>query len=636
MKTITVALLLQVACIANVLAQNYPVTSIASALLKDASVIVRLQERNIEIKNPGAAIIKTKYVYTILNPGGDEYADFTQSYDKLMKLQDIEGTLYNESGAKIRTLKKNEIRDYSNTSEATLADDDRVKVHNFNHRSYPYTVSYEYSVEMDGLFYLPTWAPVFDEKVAIEKSILTVDVPPGYNLRYKSFNYKDAPVISKLKNSESYAWTLEAFPAMIHESFSPAWYEITPSVFLAPSQFEMQKFDGTMNNWSEFGTFFYKLNLNRDILPDHVKKTVHQLTDNLTTAPEKIDKLYKYLQKNTRYISIQFGIGGWQTLDAAFVAANGYGDCKALTNYMSALLKEAGIKSFYTLVKAGTSSRSFLKDFSSNQFNHIILCVPVQKDSIWLECTSQTLPTGYLSSFTSNRPVLLIDEHGGVLGKTPSYTTTDNLQVRNIKANLDEEGLLTAALATTYRAEQQDDLHDILSAYSKEKIAEHVKTKFDLPTYEIQNFTHQENFDRLPVISEQINFTAKNYASVSGKRLFINPNVLSVSNSRIRNAATRKYDLDLNFAFTDYDTVHINIPGGFTPESIPADVDVNMPLAHYKSSVQIEGGKIVYTRFYQQSVGRMPAAAAETMASFFEKIYKADHAKIVFVKEIAP
>ena len=115
----------------------------------------------------------------------------------------------------------------------------------------------------------------------------------------------------------------------------------------------------------------YQLIKGRDVLPEEVKKKVHELTDNKGDK-EKISVLYDFLQKNTRYISIQLGIGGWQPFEASYVAEKKYGDCKALSNYMIALLKEAGITGKYVEIYGGKSPPPFIEDFPFYKFNNVI------------------------------------------------------------------------------------------------------------------------------------------------------------------------------------------------------------------------------------------------------------------------
>ena len=80
---------------------------------------------------------------------------------------------------------------------------------------------------------------------------------------------------------------------------------------------------------------------------------------------EKAKIVYRYVQDNTRYISVQVGIGGIQPIAAIEVDELKYGDCKGLTNYTQALLDIAGVESFYTIVQAGKEIVDFDSDFAS-------------------------------------------------------------------------------------------------------------------------------------------------------------------------------------------------------------------------------------------------------------------------------
>ena len=151
--------------------------------------------------------------------------------------------------------------------------------------------------------------------------------------------------------------------------------------------------------------------------------------------------IYNYLKKNFRYVSIQLGIGGFKPTSAEITDERKYGDCKALSNYMMAVLNCLNIKSYVALVNAGPRQEAVDEDFPCNRFNHMIVCIPGEKDSVWLECTSRTTDFGVLGSFTENRNALLItDSIGGVLVPTPRSRPFENAMNTYSTVDLQEDG----------------------------------------------------------------------------------------------------------------------------------------------------------------------------------------------------
>ena len=381
---------------------NYAVSSVPQNLIKNANVVKRLEEIRFEIVNTGETIFYQKYALTILNEAGSKYAQFTQDYDKLTQIRSIEGSLYDANGKLIKKMKSKDLQDVSGVSEINLFDDNRIKAHNFYYSSYPYTIEYEVEVKYNHTLYFPRWIPQEAQNISVEKSHFVVIYPNAYQIRHRAFNYTGNPLVSDQKDKKVVEWEVKNLSAIKKPFASPKWSELTTSVYLAASEFELEGYKGNMNSWEEFGRFILQLNKDRDQLPADVVQKIQQMTAGVSDDREKVKILYKFLQQNTRYISIQLGIGGWQPFNASYVAQKGYGDCKALTNYMFSLLKAVGIKSNYCLVSAGDDAKNhqMIVDFPSSQFNHAILCVPFQKDSMWLECTNQILKAGYMSDFT--------------------------------------------------------------------------------------------------------------------------------------------------------------------------------------------------------------------------------------------
>jgi transglutaminase-like putative cysteine protease len=110
-----------------------------------------------------------------------------------------------------------------------------------------------------------------------------------------------------------------------------------------------------MATWDDFGKWVAVLNHGRDELPAKTKQEITALTSGMKTVEEKTKVLYEFLQNKTRYVGIQLGIGGYQPFEASVVDETGYGDCKALSNYMVSMLKAVGIKANYCLINAGSN-----------------------------------------------------------------------------------------------------------------------------------------------------------------------------------------------------------------------------------------------------------------------------------------
>lgn len=613
--------------------KKYAVTDIPEELRKNVNVVVREDHMSYKLYSPSKATLYVHQVVTILNEGGKRYASETVGYDKLSKVSTFKGTVYDASGSVIKKLKSSEIYDQSAFDGFSLYSDNRFKAADLSQGSYPYTVEFEYEIEFKYVFIIPGSYALSGERVSVENFSYTLTYPTSMEPpRYRAFNIPEDPEIKQQPQGyESVKWTLKNIKPITFEPHGPPREELVPHIIAAPTVFEFDGYKGTMESWDKLGQWIAQLNKNRNDLPVETKQKVKELTATLTTREEKVKAVYEYLQNKTRYVSIQLGIGGFQPFEASLVDKTGYGDCKALSNYMVSMLDAIDIKSNYTLIRAGEGSAKLKTDFPSSQFNHVVVFVPNGVDTLWLECTSQTNPFGYMGSFTGNRKALAITDDGAKIVHTPIYTENDNLQTRSAEIVIGSDGNAQATIQTVYSGLQyeNDNLNFILGNAEEEKKWAQKTTQ--IPSFDLISVSTQQHRNKIPSATVALNLTLKRFVTMSGKRLFLTPNLMNRSTFIPEKVDERKTNVFRRMGYTDLDSIRYRMPEGIYHEFLPEPTRIKSIFGEYESSVQIDKGDVIYIRKMKVYQGEFPATAYNELIDFYKAVNKADNQKLVFL-----
>ncbi len=611
---------------------NYNVSNIPKELKENARSVVRYKSTVLEIHSRSSATLTYHYAITVLNRNGIWDAQFQEYYDKFSRIpNNIKITLYDAYGNTMKKVKQHEIINQL-AYESIDVDDARIKYYDPETNQVPFTIEIEYTKIFKGILSFPVWSPGYNYNVSIENANFTVICPENYNFRYFEKNMQQNADITTENGKTMYKWKISNFCAIKEEPFCLPKREFIPMVIPAPSDFEINGYTGNCNTWKNLGKWNLKLLQGRNDLSEDTKVEIRKMISDSMTTYEKTKVLYNYLQDKTRYVSIQEGIGGWQPFKASFVDKYSFGDCKALSFYLKCLLEEVGVNSYYSRIYAGSYAPDMIKDFPSNQFNHVMLCVPNHNDTIWLECTSQTIPFGYIGTFTDDREVLLITEEGGKLAHTRIYTQQENSIYRNTYVQLNETGNSDFTMNTSYKGIRFEDPF-YLTRMDKDEKRKTLYQNINIPNFELSHFTHEVIKDEVPSVNESIWLTAGNYASKIGDRLLVPLNQVNKIEEKPKNNSNRKSDIFIRRSTMDIDTIVYEIPENYILDKSPENISISNLFGEYSFMVRQQENKIIYTRSFKLNKGTYLKENYPEFVDFFDQVCTADELKMVLKKK---
>ncbi len=598
---------------------------------KDADAVVLLDHTEFEIYSQRKAVQKVHRIIQINNEQGRDYGRVVVYEDKFQRCKKLLGKLLDAQGKLIRTTDSKDIQKAHYSGDYVLYSDSKYQWFDLSYKSCPYIIDYKYEVEYNTLFEWPSWQPQEDNPVLKSEYILTMRRPVRF--RTYSIGLKADSLLKKSPDGKTFTWRLNRIEPRIKESYLPPENRLQMALLFAPTVFNVENYPGSLSSWEKFAAWYRNLEQGASDLPpeavDQIKKLVKDPDDNMT----KIRKIYSFLQAYTRYVAIELGIGGWKPHSARWVYQHKFGDCKDLSNFMIAMLKEVGIKAYPALTLTRDKGMT-LKDFPNGRFNHCITFIPMPKDTVWVDGTVDRMAANDLPPSDEGVDVLVVKDDGGELVRTPLSSAEQNFWVSRVEARIVASGRLffkgeirsggnqaayfRGNLAEQKPEEQKNWMHHLLSE--------------TFPDLTLESFTATNlvrNYDQ--PVDVKFEGVVNNYATGSAHRIFFNPNILNRrSQSIVPDETKRVFPVHLSYAYQDVDSVKIELPAGYALEAGPKPGKIQTDFGAYETRYRVNGHKLTFYRFFRLNSRHIPVKEYAKFKSFFKTVANNDGQIFVF------
>lgn len=609
---------------------SYNITTIDSLLVKDANAVVRRDRMTITIEAVDRMYVRKQFALTVLNKKGEEYLHLSQFYDPETKIKKLEAHVYNKNGELIEKIKKSDFQDYAYAAGyTTVASDNRYKYAKYISNNFPYTIDFQVEYENSNTGFLPSFYFAGNYNVGIESSEFIFNNPTAIPFSHIEKNF-DSYAINKEETTTTVSWKATSIPPISEEKNAPPASMLFPYVKLSLQDFTLVSVPAHVTDWKSMGVWQNEnLLKGRRTLPESTLLEIENKLAGVRDTLEKAKIIYKYVQDKTRYVSVQLGIGGWQPMLAEDVDRLGYGDCKALTNYTKALLDSQGIPAYYSVIYGDKNIRNIDDNIVSLQGNHVILNIPNKPEDVWLECTSQTTPFGYIAGFTDDRKTLVITPEGGIIKKTKTYTPEDNYLRTKAEIHLLPSNILTAKLTR-----ESAGIH-YLQHRSVERAKDRKRYYQDdfhyINNVKVGETSFEDNLDTA-VFTENIEATVDKFASRAGENFIIRPYAFGSTPRRKLKGKKRHFPIYIQRGYTIQDWYTYTIDSSFEFDEISEDVrKVTSVFGEYtfqlkklgEHTFQLDRKLTVYP-------GEFANDQAEVYNQFYKKIRRIDNTQIIF------
>jgi uncharacterized protein DUF3857/transglutaminase superfamily protein/uncharacterized protein DUF3858 len=238
-----------------------------------------------------------------------------------------------------------------------------------------------------------------------------------------------SPAVERHQNGETARmWEMHDLEPVVAEAQSPGATSTGPYLHVS-----------TLGSMQQFGDWYAGLLQPALELDESLRETASQILSRNLSTQAKVQAVYESVQRNTRYVALEFGKYSYQPYPLREVARRGFGDCKDKAAMIVALLRAVGVEADFAMVRTRSTGEVDPEAYSVQLFNHALAYVP--ELDLFLDGTVEFAAPGELPPDDLGATAITVDLAGKATRRVVPFTAPEANRVsRTLRARLRPDG----------------------------------------------------------------------------------------------------------------------------------------------------------------------------------------------------
>lgn len=414
---------------------------------------------------------------------------------------------------------------------------------------------------------------------------------------------------------EAFVNNIDNYTASLEQELSMTQYPNSP---VKPYSTDWNAVVKTIYNYDDFGPELNKTGYFEDDL-----KTI---IAGLTSQDEIVAAVFNYVKSTVKW-NENYGYSCDDGVKKAY--KDKLGNVAEINLMLTAMLRNAGLKANPVLVSTRSNGISIFPNRTA--YNYVIAAVETPEGLILLDATNRYSTPNVLPFRDLNWIGRLIRKDGSSeeVDLMPKMASSDNV---TMMYTVDATGKITGKVRRQRTDHNAMMFRSEIANTKEEEYLE--KLENENQKIEIADYSRTNEKDvKLPII-ETSSFTGTNLCEVIGEKIYINPLLFFTKEQNPFKQETREYPIDYGFPFIEKYNISIDVPKGYTVETLPKSAQLNMEenIGGFKFIVSSSENKIQLSISHQINTPIVPSEYYSMIKDYYQGMIAKETEKIVLKK----